>query len=207
MPTSITIEDVPDSVRDELAARASRKGLTLEEYLRGELDALADKPDMESLLARIAERKEICQTTFVERGHLGLPRPRPSVSLIVDASILAFGLDRIRHSGNPGPRTTMCPPLGFDCVFLRSAPQIRGGQTELSGDNFRVWCNPSSQVTNGSSTSTPSWRKSRTFRVTTVNPCTSAVAAIIASSKRVLGRPCMSLAHTLKAVVSIAKTL
>ena len=70
MPTSITIEDVPDSVRDELAARASRKGLTLEEYLRGELDTLADKPDMESLLARIAERKEICQTTLSKEDIL-----------------------------------------------------------------------------------------------------------------------------------------
>ena len=62
MPTSITIRNVPDRTRNELAARAARSGRSLQEFLRLELIALADKPDMESLLARIAERKEVSQT-------------------------------------------------------------------------------------------------------------------------------------------------
>ena len=62
MPTSITIRNVPDRTRNELAARAARSGRSLQEFLRRELIALADKPDMESLLARIAERKEVSQT-------------------------------------------------------------------------------------------------------------------------------------------------
>lgn len=57
MPTSITIRDVPDETRDELAARAARTGRSLQEYLRGEMIALARKPDIETLLARVRERK------------------------------------------------------------------------------------------------------------------------------------------------------
>jgi plasmid stability protein len=54
---SITIRDVPDGARDELAARAARTGRSLQEYLRKELIDLAARPDPEALAARIVERK------------------------------------------------------------------------------------------------------------------------------------------------------
>jgi hypothetical protein len=57
MPTSITIRDVPDKARDELAARAALSGRSLQEYLRARLIELASRPDAETLLARISERK------------------------------------------------------------------------------------------------------------------------------------------------------
>jgi plasmid stability protein len=57
MATSITIRDVPDRTRDELAARAARSGRSLQEYLRGQLIELARRPDAEAVLARIAARK------------------------------------------------------------------------------------------------------------------------------------------------------
>lgn len=60
MPTSITIRNVPNQTRNELAARAARSGRSLQEYLRRELIAMADNPDVESLLARIEERVETC---------------------------------------------------------------------------------------------------------------------------------------------------
>jgi plasmid stability protein len=56
MATSITIRDVPDRTRDELAARAAASGRSLQEYLRAELIDLASRPDVETVLARIAER-------------------------------------------------------------------------------------------------------------------------------------------------------
>jgi plasmid stability protein len=62
MPTSITIRDVPDSVRDELAARASRTGRSLQQYLRARLIDLASRPDVETVLARIRERKQRMRT-------------------------------------------------------------------------------------------------------------------------------------------------
>lgn len=57
MPVSITIRDVPDATRDELAARAGRSGRSLEEYLRAELIELARRPDPGQLLADVRERK------------------------------------------------------------------------------------------------------------------------------------------------------
>jgi len=58
MPVSITIRDVPDSVRDELASRAARSGRSLQEFLRGEMIDLASKPDVASLLENVRARKE-----------------------------------------------------------------------------------------------------------------------------------------------------
>lgn len=58
MATSITIRDVPDKARDELAARAALSGRSLQEYLRAKLIELARRPDAETLLAKIRERKQ-----------------------------------------------------------------------------------------------------------------------------------------------------
>lgn len=57
MATSITIRDVPDETRDELAARAALTGRSLQEYLRARLVELARQPDAEALLQRIRTRK------------------------------------------------------------------------------------------------------------------------------------------------------
>ena len=57
MAGSITIRDVPDDTRSELAARAARSGRSLQEYLRGQMIELARKPDTESLMERIRARK------------------------------------------------------------------------------------------------------------------------------------------------------
>jgi plasmid stability protein len=57
MATSITIRNVPDDVRDELASRASLAGQSLQEHLRAELITLARRPSVEVLLSRVQERK------------------------------------------------------------------------------------------------------------------------------------------------------
>ncbi len=53
---AVTIRDVPESVRDELAARAARGGKSLQEYLRGVLVATAEKPAVDDLIARARAR-------------------------------------------------------------------------------------------------------------------------------------------------------
>lgn len=55
--TSITIRNVPEDVRDELAARAARAGQSLQEYLRAELVVLAGKPSPSDLFEQIRARK------------------------------------------------------------------------------------------------------------------------------------------------------
>lgn len=54
---SITIRNVPEETRDELAARAARNGKSLQEFLRGEMIDLARRPDVETLLLRVEQRK------------------------------------------------------------------------------------------------------------------------------------------------------
>ena len=64
MPTSITIRDVPDETRDELAARAALSGRSLQQYLRARLIDLAASPDVDTLIARIRERKATTGSTL-----------------------------------------------------------------------------------------------------------------------------------------------
>lgn len=52
----MTIRDVPDGVRDELAARAAREGQSLQEYLRSLLVNAAQKPTVAEVLARARAR-------------------------------------------------------------------------------------------------------------------------------------------------------
>jgi adenine C2-methylase RlmN of 23S rRNA A2503 and tRNA A37 len=52
MATSITIRNIPEKARDELAARAAASGRSLQEYLRAQLIDLASRPDVETVLAR-----------------------------------------------------------------------------------------------------------------------------------------------------------
>lgn len=46
MPVAITIRNVPDEVRDELASRAARSGRSLQEYLATQLAEMAARPDV-----------------------------------------------------------------------------------------------------------------------------------------------------------------
>lgn len=62
MTVQITIRGVSDSVRDELAARAALHGKSMQEYLRGELERLAERPPVERVLARLRERKRTAGT-------------------------------------------------------------------------------------------------------------------------------------------------
>lgn len=53
----MTIRNIPDDVRDELAARAKRTGRSLQEYVRAELIGLAGKPTMDEWLERVRKDK------------------------------------------------------------------------------------------------------------------------------------------------------
>jgi plasmid stability protein len=59
---SITIRNVPEETRDELAARAARSGRSLQEFLRGELITMVSKPDMETVLERARVRAKAAGT-------------------------------------------------------------------------------------------------------------------------------------------------
>ena len=62
MTVQITIRDVPEKVRDELAARAALQGKSMQEYLRGELERLASRPTIDTWLDQVRRRKRASQT-------------------------------------------------------------------------------------------------------------------------------------------------
>lgn len=68
---SVTIRNVPDDARDELAARAAGSGRSLQEYLRAELIELARRPDPEALMARVRDRKRRTASRLADDVVLG----------------------------------------------------------------------------------------------------------------------------------------
>lgn len=70
---SITVRDIPERTRAELAARAARSGRSLQEYLRAELIELARRPDPEAFITRLRERK---RTTDTKLGRNAILRHR-----------------------------------------------------------------------------------------------------------------------------------
>lgn len=58
MGVQITIRDVPEEVRDQLAARAALERKSMQEYLRGELERITRRPSVDAWLRSVRERKE-----------------------------------------------------------------------------------------------------------------------------------------------------
>jgi len=62
MGVQITIRDVPEKVRDELASRAALQGRSMQEFLRSELQRLAARPSVDVWLRQVRRRKRAAQT-------------------------------------------------------------------------------------------------------------------------------------------------
>lgn len=58
MGVQITIRDVDEDVRDELASRAARERMSMQEYLKAELERLARRPSMAAWLESVRKRKK-----------------------------------------------------------------------------------------------------------------------------------------------------
>jgi hypothetical protein len=56
MSVTITVRAVPDDTRDELAAPAASRGMSLQEYLRAELVTLASRPSAREAVDRARAR-------------------------------------------------------------------------------------------------------------------------------------------------------
>ncbi len=56
MPVAVTIRNVPDQVRNELASRAAAKGWSLQEFLLSELIVLSERPNNAELITRARQR-------------------------------------------------------------------------------------------------------------------------------------------------------
>jgi antitoxin FitA len=62
MGVQITIRDVPEKVRDELAARAALQGKSMQEFLNSELRRMAARPSIDAWLQQVRRRKRAAQS-------------------------------------------------------------------------------------------------------------------------------------------------
>ncbi len=70
MTIQITIRDVPEKIRDELAARAALQGKSMQGYLRAELERLATHPSVDAWLEQVRKRKRASLTRVASRQIL-----------------------------------------------------------------------------------------------------------------------------------------
>ena len=70
MAVQITIRNVSEDVRDELASRAALEGKSMQEFLRTEIERLARRPSIEKWLEHVRERKRAAGTRIDPRDIL-----------------------------------------------------------------------------------------------------------------------------------------
>jgi plasmid stability protein len=70
MSVQITIREVPEKVRDELAARAASQGRSMQEFLRAALERLASRPTVEAWVQQVRSRKRAGQTRITSEQIL-----------------------------------------------------------------------------------------------------------------------------------------
>ncbi len=59
---AITVRNVPEPVRDELAARAARSGRSLQEYLLNQLVEMASQPTLDEVVSTARARVAATRT-------------------------------------------------------------------------------------------------------------------------------------------------
>ncbi len=75
MTTTIQIRNVPDALRRRLKSRAARAGMSLSDYLLGEIRRVAGRPTLNELRARLERRPRMipsvtpARAVRAERGH------------------------------------------------------------------------------------------------------------------------------------------
>ena len=70
MTVAITVRNVPEPVRDELAARAARSGRSVQEYLLTHLVQVASRPSVEEVASRAQQRAKLTGTVLDVTGIL-----------------------------------------------------------------------------------------------------------------------------------------
>lgn len=59
MPSMIQSRNVPDALRRRLTSRAAMAGMSLSDYLLGEIRRAAERPTLDELRARLARRRPV----------------------------------------------------------------------------------------------------------------------------------------------------
>ncbi|WP_207956277.1 FitA-like ribbon-helix-helix domain-containing protein [Rubrobacter marinus] len=59
MAKMIQIRNVPDDLHRTLKVRAAKAGMTLSDYLLSEIERVAEKPTLQELMERLAQREPV----------------------------------------------------------------------------------------------------------------------------------------------------
>lgn len=62
MSKMIQVRDVPETVHRTLKTRAAQEGMSLSDFIKRELEKVAEKPDMREWLARTAQSKPLARS-------------------------------------------------------------------------------------------------------------------------------------------------
>ena len=92
MAVQITIRGVSEDVRDELAARAASSRLSMQEYLRRELERIASRPSVARWLEDVAGAQGGRRDSRAELQHPRRAGRGPEVTVVVDASVMVAAL-------------------------------------------------------------------------------------------------------------------
>lgn len=68
MPKMVQIRNMPDQIHARLKARAAMAGMSLSDYLLGELRHVAELPTVEEMLARLEGREPVCPAESAEEA-------------------------------------------------------------------------------------------------------------------------------------------
>lgn len=63
MPSHIQIRNVPESLHRRIKAKAALEGKSLSDFLRGEIEQIAERPTLRELRQRLAEREPASVST------------------------------------------------------------------------------------------------------------------------------------------------
>ena len=63
MPRMIQVRNVPDTLHRTLKARAALAGMSLSDYLLGEMRQIAERPTLDELRKRLQQREPVALTT------------------------------------------------------------------------------------------------------------------------------------------------
>lgn len=74
MAVRITVRDIPEKVRDQLAIHAASQGKSMQEYLRAELERLAARPTMDVWLKKVRQRKRKSKSRVTTRMIVNMIR-------------------------------------------------------------------------------------------------------------------------------------
>ena len=70
MSVQITIRRVPEEVRDRLALRAAEQRQSMQEFFRGELERIANRPSIQTWLEGVRRRKAAAETVVAPSAIL-----------------------------------------------------------------------------------------------------------------------------------------